>query len=87
MCLSAYEANLSTSCLVGIVEAALAVEQSVMAINYSIQACEADADKFCVDVPAGDGRILKCLKQNESGLADQCTTALKETVLWNIVGE
>ena len=84
MCLSAYEANLSTSCLVGIVEAALAVEQTMMALNYSIQACEADADKFCLDVPTGEGRIIKCLKQNESGLANQCVTALKETGLWNI---
>ena len=87
MCLSAYEANLSTSCLVGIVEAAMAVEQSLMALNYSIEACEADADKFCLDVPAGEGRIIKCLKQNESGLAKQCVTALKETGLWDIVGE
>ena len=87
MCLSAYEANLSTSCLVGIVETALAVEQSIMALNYSIQACEADADKFCLDVPAGEGRILQCLKQNESELANQCVTALKDTGLWNIVGQ
>ncbi len=87
MCLSAYEANLSTSCLIGIVEAALAVEQSIMAINYTIEACEADADKFCLDVPAGGGRILQCLQQNEPKLDNQCVTALKETGLWNIIGE
>jgi len=84
MCLMAYEDNLSTSCLVGIAEAAMTLERGLMAIDYSIKACEADADKFCLDVEAGGGRIISCLKQNESGLANQCVTALKETGFWNI---
>ncbi len=84
MCLMAYEDNLSLSCELGIAEAAMTLEQGLMAIDYSIKACEADADKFCLDVEAGGGRIVKCLKQNEANLANQCVTALKETGLWNI---
>ena len=84
MCLMAYEDNLSLSCELGIAEAAMTLEQGLMAIDYSIKACEADADKFCLDVEPGEGRIVKCLKQNETNLANQCVTALKETGLWNI---
>ncbi len=84
MCLMAYEDNLSSACALGIVEAAMTLEAGMMAIDYSIKACEADADKFCLDVVPGDGRIVSCLKQNEPKLGSQCVTALKETGLWSI---
>ncbi len=84
MCLMAYEDNLSSACALGIVEAAMTLEAGMMAIDYSIKACEADADQFCLDVVPGDGRIVSCLKQNEPKLGSQCVTALKETGLWSI---
>ena len=84
MCLAAYEDNLSTECKIGIVETAIAMELSMLAIEYSIDACEADADKFCLDVQPGEGRIVSCLKKNESKLQASCTAALKDTGLWDI---
>ena len=84
MCLMAYEDNLSLGCQLGIVEAAIALEMGMMAIDYSIKACEADADKFCLDVEAGEGRIVSCLRKNEAKLTRECTTALKETGLWDL---
>jgi len=84
MCLMAYEDNLSVSCELGIVEAAMALEMGVIAIDYSIKACEADADKYCRDVKAGEGRIVSCLKKNESKIHKDCSSALKETGLWNL---
>ena len=84
MCLMAYEAHLSNSCALGIVEAAMTLEAGMMAIDYSIKACEADADKFCLEVQPGNGRIVQCLVMNEANLAEQCVTALKDTGMWNI---
>ena len=84
MCLMAYEDNLSLGCQLGIVEAAIALEMGMMAIDYSIKACEADADKYCLDVEAGEGRIISCLRKNEAKLNKECTTALKETGLWDL---
>ena len=84
MCLMAYEDNLSTACKIGIVEAAIALEVGMMAIDYSIQSCEADADKYCLDVEPGEGRIVSCLKKNEAKLDTQCAAALKETGLWDL---
>jgi hypothetical protein len=84
MCLMAYEANLSESCKVGIVEAAVAAELGLLAIEYSINACEADADKYCRDIEPGEGRIISCLKKHEKSLDEKCTSTLKETGLWDI---
>ena len=87
MCLSAYEDNLSQSCRLGIAEAAMTLEKGVMAIDYSIRACQTDADAYCLDVEPGEGRIVGCLKKNESLLAKQCVTALKDTGLWDLGAE
>jgi len=84
MCLTAYEDNLSIGCKIGIVEAAIALEMGMIAIEYSIKSCEADADKHCLNVEPGEGRIVSCLRKNESKLTKECTAALKETGLWNL---
>jgi len=84
MCLMAYEDNLSVACQLGIVETAINLEMGMMAIDYSIKSCEADADKFCLDVEAGEGRIVSCLQKNEAKLDKKCTAALKETGLWDL---
>ena len=84
MCLMAYESHLSNSCALGIVEAAMTLEAGMMAIDHSIKACEADADKFCLEAEAGNGRIVQCLVKNEANLAEQCVTALKETGMWEM---
>ena len=62
----------------------MTLEMGMMAIGYSIKACEADADKFCLDVEAGEGRIVSCLVKNEAKLASRCVNALKETGLWDL---
>ncbi|TNF88354.1 MAG: cysteine rich repeat-containing protein [Gammaproteobacteria bacterium] len=85
MCLSAYEAQLTPQCKQGIVEAMLAMKTGIAAIEYSVSACEADADKHCLDVQPGEGRLLKCIKANEADVSAQCITALKDTGLWETV--
>ena len=84
MCLMAYEENLSVACKVGIVETALMLKKGLLVIKHSIETCEADADKYCLDVEAGEGRIVSCLRENESKISKECTTALKETGMWNL---
>jgi len=84
MCLAAYEEHLSTECKQGILEAALSVKMGAAALDYSISACEADADTHCLDVQPGEGRIVSCIKANESRVSKECITALKETGLWEL---
>lgn len=42
-----------------------------------VRACKPDVEKYCRDVPRGDGRILSCLKGHESDLDKACARALK----------
>lgn len=84
MCLAAYEDHLSTECKQGILEAALSIKMGAAALDYSISACEADADKHCLDVQPGEGRLVSCIKANESKVSKECITALKETGLWEL---
>lgn len=41
------------------------------------QACAADVQKICPNVPQGGGRVLACLKQHQ----DQVSAACKQSVL------
>ncbi len=84
MCLMAYEDKISKECKLGISEAAMALKNGMMAIDYSIKTCEADEDKLCLKVQPGEGRIISCLKNQESKLNKKCTKALKETGMWNM---
>ena len=84
MCLAAYEEQLSPACKQGILEAALSIKMGAAALDYSISACEADADAYCLDVQPGEGRIVSCIKANESRASKECITALKETGLWEL---
>ena len=82
MCLAVYEEQLGPECKQGILEAALSIKMGAAALDYSISACEADADRHCLDVKPGQGRLLSCIKANESRVSEECITALKKTGLW-----
>ncbi|OGR60750.1 MAG: hypothetical protein A2X36_02635 [Elusimicrobia bacterium GWA2_69_24] len=34
--------------------------------------CKADVEKFCKDVPLGEGRVAQCLNGHEAGLSEPC---------------
>ncbi len=40
------------------------------------KACKADYKKLCKQVKSGEGRIIKCLKENEAQLSEDCKGAL-----------
>ena len=84
MCLAAYEEHLGSKCKQGILEAALSIKMGAAALDYSISACEADADKHCLDVQPGEGRLVSCIKANQSNVSKECISALKETGLWEL---
>lgn len=43
----------------------------------AIRACRGDAQKFCKDVKAGEGRIAQCLEQHRSELSENCASHLR----------
>lgn len=83
MCLMAYEDKLSNPCKLGIAEAAISLKLGMAALDYSISSCEADADKYCLDVQPGEGRIVACIKKNKDKVSKSCVTALKQSGFWD----
>ncbi|MEE9912306.1 MAG: cysteine rich repeat-containing protein [Deltaproteobacteria bacterium] len=69
-CMKQYDKYLSDSCLehIGVVK-----EQTQM----FKKACKNDVPKFCGTVQAGNGDVVRCLKQHQAELAAQCANYIK----------
>jgi len=68
-CMKEHEAELSEGCKNHIAQ----VREKSRDIK---KACKADYKKLCKQVKAGEGRIIKCLKENEAQLSEACKGAL-----------
>jgi hypothetical protein len=40
------------------------------------EACKADIEKFCVDIPKGQHKIRPCLEANKDKISVECKTVL-----------
>lgn len=69
-CLKSHQADLSAACKEKIAEFREEV-RDVMA------ACKDDAQKLCAKVKPGRGRMIRCLKKNQSEVSPGCAAALK----------
>jgi hypothetical protein len=77
-CLYAHNDKLSGQCEFALYDAAVQLERFVAALSYLANECDADLDKFCSAVQAGEGRLLKCLDDNSAKISARCTQALKD---------
>lgn len=75
-CLYAYEDKLSGRCEYALYDAAAQLERVVAALTYVANECDADIEKHCVKVQAGEGRIASCLKENSSKISKRCSEAM-----------
>ena len=77
-CLYAYGDKLSGQCEFALYDAAAQLERFVAALSYVANECDADIDKYCAAVEAGEGRILACLDAQGSKIQPRCTQALQD---------
>ncbi len=80
-CLYAHMDKLSGQCEYALFDAAAQLEQAVAVLTYLASECGDDLEKLCVDVPAGEGRLLDCLNKNKKNVSSRCKQALKDTGL------
>ena len=80
-CLYAYSDKLSGQCEYALYDAAVQLERAVAALTYVANECENDLEKYCANVPAGEGRLLACLDKNEKKVSKRCKQAVKEAGL------
>jgi len=55
------------------------LDRAVNALAYVAVECGDDMDKYCAEVPTGEGLLLDCLKKNEEKISSRCKDALKDT--------
>jgi hypothetical protein len=77
-CLYAHNDKLSGQCEYALYDAAVQLERFVAALSYLANECDADLEKFCSAVEAGEGRLLQCLDDNSQKISTRCTQALKD---------
>ena len=70
-CLKENEKQLSPACKASI-------EETRKKAKDAHQACADDVQKFCKDVKPGQGRIAKCLKENEKDLSPECKAKMTD---------
>jgi hypothetical protein len=80
-CLYAHADKLSGQCEYALYDAAAQLERAVAALAYLVNECGDALDKYCADVPAGEGRLLDCLHKNEKNISGRCKQALMDTGL------
>jgi len=80
-CLYAHNDKLSGKCEYALYDAAVQLERAVAALTYVANECENDLEKYCANVPAGEGRLLACLDKNEKKVSKRCKQAVKEAGL------
>lgn len=69
----------SAKCEYALFDAAAQLERSIAALVYAAYECKDDLEKYCADVPMGEGRLLDCITKNK--VSKRCLDALTETGL------
>ena len=80
-CLYARNDKLSGQCEYALYDAAVQLERAVAALSYVVNECKDDLQQLCSEVPAGQGRLLDCLKKNDSKVSGRCKQGLNDTGL------
>ena len=80
-CLYAHEDKLTGKCEYALYDAAVQLQRAVTALVYAANECGYDLEKYCADVPMGEGRLLDCIKKNQKKVSKRCLNALKDTGL------
>ncbi len=70
-CMKEHEGELSDACKNRIGQ----IREKNSAIK---KACKADYKKLCKSEKSGQGRIIRCLKENEAQLSETCKSALAQ---------
>ena len=76
-CLESHEAELSNTCKEHISEHKAAMKEfHKEGMKELHDACHADLEKVCEHVKAGEGRVMKCLREHKADLSAGCQASI-----------
>ncbi len=50
-------------------------------LDYVVESCQADLDKYCSQVTPGEGRLLYCVAAHQDKISDECEGALIDAAM------
>ena len=77
-CFYAYEDQLSDKCNYTLYVVSEQLQAAAIVLDYFVEQCGDDIDKFCPDVEPGEGRIVDCLATKSSALSQSCSAAIAD---------
>ena len=54
------------------------VEKGKTQVKAAFKKCQDDVQEFCSEIEFGEGRIVKCLRQNEEKISSTCRSYLEK---------
>lgn len=73
-CLNSKQDQLSDGCRVAKATAEENISQRMDKANVAFRKdCGSDVQKYCADVPSGQGRVLECLSHHKADLSNSCS--------------
>jgi hypothetical protein len=80
-CIYAHSDKVSGRCEYAMYDSAAQLERAVAALSYAVNECDADLEKYCSSVEAGEGRLVACLEQHDKKVSGRCRQALMDVGL------
>ena len=77
-CLYAHNDKITGQCTFAMIEASVALNATMASLRHLAKntSCRSDLRQYCRGIPAGGGRLYRCLRSNRATLTDGCRSAL-----------
>ena len=78
MCLLAHEDKINEPCGAAIFDALVELGDTIINLQFAVEACGSDIEKTCGDVQPGEGRIAQCLIDNKATISEPCQESVAD---------
>ncbi len=78
LCIEAHEDKISSKCDYALFDASRKLERALDRVEMAADACWADIEKTCANVPPGGGNILQCLASNKATVSKRCQAVVSK---------
>ena len=77
-CLYAFGDKVSPRCEYALYDSIGQLNRTLTNLSYVVNECGGDLNSHCAEIKPGEGRLLNCLKKNESTVSKRCQNALQD---------